>query len=42
MVADLFASPRAAQDMDLSVLTNDVETKQTDESAMMYQMLDEL
>ena len=42
MVADLFATPRAAQDVDLSVLANDVETTQTAEIAMMYQMLDEL
>jgi hypothetical protein len=28
MVADLLAAPRAAQDVDVSVLANDVETTQ--------------
>ena len=42
MVADLHASPRAAQDVDVSVLANDVETTQTAEIALMRQMLDAL
>jgi uncharacterized protein (DUF305 family) len=39
MVADLFATPRAAQDVDVSVLANDVETTQTAEIGLMRQML---
>jgi len=39
MVADLFATPRAAQDVDVSVLANDVQTTQTAEIALMHQML---
>lgn len=39
MVADLLATPRAAQDVDVSVLANDVETTQTAEIALMRQML---
>jgi uncharacterized protein (DUF305 family) len=39
MVADLLAAPRAAQDVDVSVLANDVETTQTAEIALMRQML---
>ena len=42
MVADLLATPRAAQDVDVSVLANDVETTQTAEIAVMRQMLEEL
>jgi uncharacterized protein (DUF305 family) len=42
MVATLLATPRAAQDVDVSVLANDVETVQTAEIAVMRQMLDEL
>jgi len=42
MVADLYAAPRAAQDVDVSVLANDVETTQTAEIAVMRQMLAEL
>lgn len=42
MVADLLAAPRAAQDVDVSVLANDVETVQTAEIAVMRQMLEEL
>jgi uncharacterized protein (DUF305 family) len=42
MVADLLASPRAAQDVDVSVLANDVETTQRAEIGLMRQMLDEL
>jgi uncharacterized protein (DUF305 family) len=39
MVADLLATPHAAQDVDVSVLANDVETTQTAEIALMRQML---
>jgi uncharacterized protein (DUF305 family) len=39
MVADLFATPRAGQDVDVSVLANDVETTQTAEIALMRRML---
>ena len=42
MVADLLATPRAAQDVDVSVLANDVETTQSAEIALMRQMLAEL
>lgn len=42
MVADLLATPRAAQDVDISVFANDVETVQTAEIAVMRRMLDEL
>jgi uncharacterized protein (DUF305 family) len=42
MVADLLASPRAAQDVDVSVFANDVETVQTAEIAVMHQMLADL
>ena len=41
MVADLLATPRAAQDVDVSVLANDVETTQTAEIGLMRQMLQE-
>jgi uncharacterized protein (DUF305 family) len=41
MVADLLAAPRAAQDVDVSVLANDVETTQTAEIGLMRQMLAE-
>ncbi len=40
MVADLFASPLAAQDIDVSVFANDVFTVQTAEIGLMEQMLD--
>jgi uncharacterized protein (DUF305 family) len=39
MVADLLASPNAAQDVDVSVFANDVELVQTAEIALMQQML---
>ena len=42
MVADLLATPRAAQDVDVNVLANDVETTQTAEIGLMRQMLLEL
>jgi uncharacterized protein (DUF305 family) len=42
MVKDLFATPRAAQDVDISVFANDVEVTQSAEIALMRQMLDEL
>lgn len=42
MVADLLANPRAAQDVDVSVLANDIETTQTAEIGLMRQMLAEM
>ena len=39
MVADLLATPMAAQDVDVSVFANDVEVVQTAEIALMQQML---
>ena len=39
MVTDLMATPQAAQDVDVSVFANDVETVQTAEIALMHQML---
>jgi uncharacterized protein (DUF305 family) len=42
MVKDLFATPRAGQDVDVSVFANDVETVQTAEIGTMYQMLNDL
>jgi uncharacterized protein (DUF305 family) len=39
MVADLLATPLAAQDVDISVFANDVNTVQTAEIATMQQML---
>jgi uncharacterized protein (DUF305 family) len=39
MVKDLLASPRAAQDVDISVLANDIETTQLAEIGLMRQML---
>ena len=39
MVADLLATPRAAQDVDVSVFANDVEIVQTAEIGVMRQML---
>jgi uncharacterized protein (DUF305 family) len=42
MVADLLASPRAAQDVDVNVLANDVENTQMAEIELMLQMLDEM
>jgi uncharacterized protein (DUF305 family) len=39
MVADLMAAPRAAQDVDVSVFANDVETVQTAEIGTMRQLL---
>jgi uncharacterized protein (DUF305 family) len=42
MVEDLLATPRAAQDVDISVFANDVETVQAAEIAVMRQMLTEL
>jgi uncharacterized protein (DUF305 family) len=42
MVADLLATPRAAQDVDVSVLANDVEITQSAEIAIMQQMLTDL
>jgi uncharacterized protein (DUF305 family) len=42
MVADLSATPRAGQDVDVSVFANDVHTVQTAEIGAMYQMLNTL
>jgi uncharacterized protein (DUF305 family) len=42
MVADLIATPLAAQDVDVSVFANDVETVQTAEIGVMQQMLNTL
>lgn len=42
MVADLLAAPRAAQDVDVGVLASDIETTQTAEIGLMWQMLAEL
>jgi uncharacterized protein (DUF305 family) len=42
MVADLFATPRAAQEVDVSVFANDVETTQSAEIGLMHQMLADL
>jgi len=39
MVADLFDTPLAAQDVDVSVFANDVQTVQTAEIGLMQQML---
>jgi uncharacterized protein (DUF305 family) len=39
MVQDLYATPRAAQDVDVSVFANDVETVQTAEIGTMQQLL---
>jgi uncharacterized protein (DUF305 family) len=42
MVHDLLASPRAAQEVDISVLANDVENTQLAEIELMWQMLAEI
>lgn len=42
MVADLFAAPRAGQEVDISVFANDVETTQTAEIGLMFQMLEDV
>jgi len=42
MVADLFATPRAGQEVDVSVLANDIQTVQTAEIGVMQQMLAQL
>ena len=42
MVIDLHATPRAAQDVDVSVMADDVRTTQTAEIGLMRQMLTEL
>lgn len=42
MVKDLFATPRAGQEVDISVFANDVETTQSAEIALMRLMLLEL
>lgn len=42
MVEDLFATPRAAQEVDVSVFANDVVTAQTGEIGIMRQLLAKL
>lgn len=42
MVADLFRSPRAAQDVDVNVFANEVHLVQTIEIGLMRQMLEDL
>jgi uncharacterized protein (DUF305 family) len=42
MVADLFATPRAGQEVDVSVFANDVVSVQTAEIGVMQQMLAQL
>ena len=42
MVAELLASPRAAQDVDVNVLANEVEATQTAEIGLMWQMIADL
>jgi uncharacterized protein (DUF305 family)/predicted aspartyl protease len=42
MVADLHASPRAAQDVDVSVLASDIQVVQTAEIGVMRQMLSDI
>jgi uncharacterized protein (DUF305 family) len=42
MVADLFATPRAGQEVDVSVLANDIQVVQTAEIGVMEQMLAQL
>jgi uncharacterized protein (DUF305 family) len=42
MVSDLLKTPRAAQDVDVNVLANEVETSQMAEIELMLQMLEEL
>ena len=39
MVADLYAAPLSAQDVDVSVFANDVEIVQSAEIGLMHQML---
>jgi uncharacterized protein (DUF305 family) len=42
MVSDLFATPNAGQDIDVSVFANDVQTVQTAEIGTMRRMLSNL
>ena len=42
MVKDLFAAPRAGQEVDVNVFANDVVTVQTAEIGVMRQMLSQL
>ena len=42
MVKDLFATPRAGQDVDVNVFANDVVTVQTAEIGAMQRMLSQL
>jgi len=42
MVTELFATPLAGQDVDISVFANEVVSVQTAEIGLMQQMLDSL
>jgi uncharacterized protein (DUF305 family) len=42
MVAELLNSPRAAQEVDINVLANEIEAAQLAEIELMWQMLAEL
>ncbi len=42
MVADLLASPRAAQDVDVSTMASDIQVVQTAEIGVMRQMLSDI
>jgi uncharacterized protein (DUF305 family) len=42
MVADLLASPRAAQDVDVSTIAGDIQTVQTAEIGVMRRMLSDI
>lgn len=42
MVATLLGTPRAAQDVDVNVLANEIEVSQTAEIGLMWQMLADL
>lgn len=42
MVTDLLKTPRAAQDVDVNVLANEIETSQLAEIELMWQMLNDL
>lgn len=42
MVSELLNTPRAAQDVDVNVLANEIEASQTAEIGLMWQMLSEL
>jgi len=42
MVDDLFATPRAAQEVDVNVFANDIVTAQTGEIGIMQRLLTQL